>query len=317
MLAEPCQDRGAQASADVEVQGLLNRDGLPPETSRRSRMLASRLTRLVAVTALVVVAGIAVGAASRPHSVELSLATPQLGEVAVLVVLVLAGAIGLLIGSNPSPIWVMDPNRAISVKAKGSRLPWGVRAVMTLLALMVVVFLVTSARTFSGDRSQPLNLPAAVPIAASNSTSVTGGGVYLVLASVVVAVTCGLVAAVLFREKTAEAVVATRGEAAVAILDEGLGAMLAEHDPRKAVIAAYVAMERAMARKGWPRRPHEAPTEHLARVLGVAPARARDLDQLVDTYEFARFSEHDVTPAMRDNAVDSVRRLRADLEETV
>lgn len=296
---------------------MLNRDGLPPETSRRRRVHASRLTRLVAVGTLVVVAGIAVGAASRPHSVELSLATPQLGEVAVLIVLVLAGAIGLIIGSNPSPIWVMDPNRATSVKTKRSRLAWGVRAVITLLTLMVVVFLVTSARTFSDDRSQPLNLPAVVPITASNSGSGTGGGVGLVLACVVVAVTCGLVAAVLFREKRPEPVMSTRGEAAVAILDEGLGAMLAEHDPRKAVIAAYVAMERAMARKGWARRPHEAPTEHLARVLGVAPARAEDLDQLVDTYEFARFSEHDVTPAMRDNAVDSVRRLRADLEETV
>ena len=72
-----------------------------------------------------------------------------------------------------------------------------------------------------------------------------------------------------------------------------------------------------MARKGWARRAHEAPTEHLARVLGVAPAGARDLDELVDLYEFARFSEHVVTPAMRDTAVDAVRRLRADLEETV
>jgi hypothetical protein len=69
---------------------LLNRDGLPPETSRRRRVHASRLTRLVAVATLVVVAGIAIDAASRPHSVELSLATPQLGEVAVLIVLVLA-----------------------------------------------------------------------------------------------------------------------------------------------------------------------------------------------------------------------------------
>jgi hypothetical protein len=278
---------------------------------------ASRLTRLVAVAALVVVAGIAIGAASRPHSVELSLATPQLGEVAVLVALVLAGAIGLIIGSNPSPIWVMDPNRATSVKVNRSRLTWGVRAVITLLGLMVVVFLVTSARTFSDDRSRPLNPPAVVPIADSNSASGAGGGVNLVLACVVVAVTCGLVAAVLFREKRPEPVISTRHDAAVQILDEGLGAMLAEHDPRKAVIAAYVAMERAMARKGWARRPHEAPTEHLARVLGVAPARAQDLDQLVDAYEFARFSEHEVTPAMRDTAVGSVRRLRADLEETV
>ena len=279
-------------------------------------MHASRVPRLIAVTTLVVVAGIAVGAASRPHSVEFSLAAPQLGEVATLVVLVLAGATGLVVGSNRSPIWVLDPNRATSAKDKGARMPWGVRAVLTLLPLMVLVFLVAAARTFSGGRSQPLNLPAAGPIAVSNSASGTGGDAGLVLACVVVALTCGLLAAVLFRGKRPEAMIATRGEAAMAILDEGLVALLAEHDPRKAVIAAYVAMERAMARKGWARRPHEAPTEHLARVLGVAPARAQDLDELVDMYQFARFSEHPVTPAIRDTAVDSVRRLRADLQET-
>jgi len=123
----------APASAYVEVLRLLNRDGLPPGASRRSRMHASRVPRLIAVATLVVVAGIAVGAASRPHSVEFSLAAPQLGEVATLVVLVLAGATGLVVGSNRSPIWVLDPNRATSAKDKGARMPWGVRAVLTLL----------------------------------------------------------------------------------------------------------------------------------------------------------------------------------------
>ena len=278
-------------------------------------MHASRVPRLIAVATLVVVAGIAVGAASRPHSVELSLAAPQLGEVAVLVVLVLAGATGLIVGSNLSQIWVLDPTRATSANKK-SRMPWAVRVILTLLPLMVLALLATSVRNLSDDRNQPLSLPAAGPIAASNSAAGTEGDAGLVLACIVVAVTCGLVAAVLFRGKTSEAMIATPREAAIAILDEGLGALLAEHDPRKAVIAAYVAMERAMARKGWARRPHEAPTEYLARVLGVAPARAHDLDELVDMYQFARFSEHAVTPVMRDTAVDSVRRLRADLQET-
>ena len=295
---------------------MLNRDDLPPKMSKQGRH-ASRIPRLIAVAALVVVAGIAVGAASRPHSVVLSLATPQLGDVAVVVVLVLAGAMGLIIGSNLFPIWVVDPNRAGAAKSKRSRLPWWVRAVFVLLSIMVLVFLVTSARTFSNDKSQPLNLPLVGPIATHNTVSGSGAEVGLVLACVVVAVICALFAAVLFRGKRPETMTSTRQEAAMAILDEGLGALLAEHDPRKAVIAAYVAMERAMARKGWARRAHEAPTEHLARVLGVAPAGARDLDELVDLYEFARFSEHVVTPAMRDTAVDAVRRLRADLEETV
>jgi hypothetical protein len=121
---------------------------------------------------------------------------------------------------------------------------------------------------------------------------------------------------VLFRSRPPAARLETpHTESVVAILDEGLDALLAERDPRKAVISAYVAMERAMARRGWARRPHEAPTEYLTRVLNVAPSRARDLDGLVNLYEFARFSEHTVTAAMREDAVGSVRRLRAELEE--
>ena len=298
MLAESSQRcrSGAPAAGSGPGAGfcgaedlrLLNQDGIPPGTPRRSRMRASRVSRLIAVATLVVVAGIAVGAASRPHSIELSLAAPQLGEVAVLVVLVLAGAIGLIVGSNLSSIWVLHPNRGTSAKEKKSRIPWAVRLVLTLLPLMALAFVAASARNLSADRNQPLDHPGPGPIAASSSTPWTGGDGGLVLACVVVAVTCGLVAAILFRGKTSDAVIATRGEAAIEILDEGLGALLAEHDPRKAVIAAYVAMERAMARKGWARRPHEAPTEYLARVLGVAPARAHDLDELIDMYEFAR-----------------------------
>lgn len=280
-------------------------------------MQSSRIPRLIAVATLVVVAGIAVGAASRPHSVEFSLATPQLGELAVLVALVLAGAIGLMIGWNRVPIWVLEPGLPPTAKRQRSRMPWWLQVILTLASLMLLVFVIASARNLSDDRSQPLNIPAARPIVDANPAGPAGGAADLVVACVVVAITCGLVAAVLFRGKTPETATAAPQEAVIAILDEGLGALLAEHDPRKAVIAAYVAMERAMARQGWARRPHEAPTEHLARVLGVAPARAQDLDELVDMYEFARFSEHPVTPAMRDTAVDSVRRLRADLQETV
>ena len=127
-----------------------------------------------------------------------------------------------------------------------------------------------------------------------------------------------LVAAFLFRKpRIAEEVPSGHGHTAVEILDEGLGALLAERDPRRAVIGAYVAMERAMARQGWARRPHEAPTEYLAHVLGVAPSRAGDLDELVGLYEFARFSEHTVTDGMRESAVAVVRRLRMDLQEPV
>ena len=277
-------------------------------------MHASRVLRLLAIAILVVVAAIAIGAASRPHSVELSLSSPQLGEVAVLAVLVLAGAMGLLLGSSLNSIWGLAGAEAPR-QGRRSRLPWGVQVVISLVPFMVIVFLIAAAIHRSTAGLQPQGMLPVQPVAATDSAT---GGADLMLACAGVALAGFLVAAVLFeRTRPVRLVRTVPQDSVAAILDEGLGALLAEHDPRKAVIAAYVAMERSMARRGWARRPHEAPTEYLARVLGVAPSRAQDLDELVNLYEFARFSEHTVTPAMRDAAVDSVRRLRADLREPV
>lgn len=309
----PCQT--ARPMLGRRLRGLLRGDDRPEGASKRSRTLASRALRLIAIAALVVVAAIAVGAASRPHSVELSLSAPQVGELAVLVALVLAASFGLIMGSNPFRFSVSLPDRELLAKEPKSQLPRGVRAVLILMPLITLAFVLAAAVQLGNGKRLQLNLPGVAPVVASNSAAESGAS--LVLACVVVALVASLVAAVLFRGARPVGTVQAHSskDDVEAILDEGLGALLAEMDPRKAVIRAYVAMERAMARKGWARRPHEAPTEYLARVLGVAPSRAQDLDELVNLYEFARFSEHIVTPAMRDAAVDSVRRLRAELQE--
>jgi hypothetical protein len=51
-----------------------------------------------------------------------------------------------------------------------------------------------------------------------------------------------------------------------ALVDETLDDLRAEPDPRRAVIAAYARMERALAAYELPRRPFEAPLEYLERV---------------------------------------------------
>jgi hypothetical protein len=301
--------------ATAEVLTMLSQDGRRDAPSTRGRMAASRFLRLAAIAVLVLVASVAVGAASRPHSVELSLSTPDLGEFAVLALLALAGALGLSLGTQLFPVWLLNPNRPPSVVAKGQRLPAIVRVFLTLIPMMVIAFFLAATRRLSGGSDGPAAHPGALPVVPPDSNSAQATDVFLLVATLVVAVTAFLVAAFLFRRPGPEPVATESRESVVEILDEGLGALLAEHDPRKAVIAAYVAMERAMARKGWARHPHEAPTEYLAHVLGVAPGRAGDLDELVRLYELARFSEHTVTASMRDAAVDAVRRLRVDLQE--
>lgn len=305
-----------QTPAQAEALSLLRRDGPREGVPGRSGAYFSRVLRLVAVATLVVVAAVVIGAASRPHSVELSLSAPQRGEMAVLALLVFCAVVGLLTGSNLTALWVVPPAQEIAQQGKKSRLPWGVRLVLALLPFLVLAFLIVAARRLAGADRQPPGLSPIGPVVADGSGAT--GDASLLLACLVVALAGFLVTAVLLRRPRPAVLVPTAPrESIAAILDEGLGALLAEHDPRKAVIAAYVAMERAMARRGLARRPHEAPTEYLARVLGVAPGSAQDLDELVGLYEFARFSEHTVTLAMRDAAVDSVRRLRAELAEPV
>ena len=291
---------------------LLSRDGRLAGAPKRASGNAGRVIRLAAIAIVVVVAGLVIGAASRPHSVEFSFSAPQLGGIAVLAVLVLAAAVGLLIGANPSAVGQLPPPD-MPQPGRKSRLPWEVRLLLVLVPIMVVAFALASAKRASDEGRQPPGVAPGQTVAVPDVAS--SGGAELVLVAVAVGLAGFLVAAVLLKRPAATATVRPVSEApAAAILDEGLDALLAEADPRAAVIGSYVAMERAMARKGLARRPHEAPTEHLRRVLGIAPGRAEDLEELVDLYELARFSEHSVTSAMRDAAVDSVKRLRAELQ---
>ncbi len=96
---------------------------------------------------------------------------------------------------------------------------------------------------------------------------------------------------------------------------ESLDVVLAEPDPRAAVMKAYLHMEAVLARAGVARHPWEAPFEYLDRVfesLGAPTAVAATLTEL---YERAKFSQHPVGPEMREAAIAALRSLSAELEE--
>ena len=97
------------------------------------------------------------------------------------------------------------------------------------------------------------------------------------------------------------------------VLDETLDDLLAETDPRRAVIAAYARMERAFAAHGVPRRQFEAPHEYLGRVLAEATGGGRGAARLTALFERARFSSHEVDSAMKNEAIDAIQALQAEL----
>jgi hypothetical protein len=99
-----------------------------------------------------------------------------------------------------------------------------------------------------------------------------------------------------------------------AVLDDAIDDVLGEADPRRAVIAAWARLERVLAGHGVPRRDAEAPFEYAARAGTELDARLGVeggwLERLAGLFEWARFSTHDVTPSMREEALGGLVAVR-------
>jgi len=105
----------------------------------------------------------------------------------------------------------------------------------------------------------------------------------------------------------------TAPETVAAALDESLDDLRSDPDLRRAIVAAYARMEKALAAVGMPRDPAEAPREYLERVLLSLDASAGAVRSLTDLFEWARFSHHEPEPSMRDEAVDALVAVRDEL----
>ncbi len=95
-----------------------------------------------------------------------------------------------------------------------------------------------------------------------------------------------------------------------AVLDDAIQDVLAEDDPRRAVIKAWARLERLLARYGLGRRDSEAPLEYAARAREGLGIDGISLERLADLFEWARFSVNEVTPAMRQEALDGLLAVR-------
>jgi hypothetical protein len=102
-------------------------------------------------------------------------------------------------------------------------------------------------------------------------------------------------------------------EAVAQILGETLDDLYNERDPRRAVIAAYARMERTLAAHGLARRTSETPLEYLERALEELSASASSASRLTRLFEWARFSDHVVEPGMKEEAIEALEAVRAEL----
>jgi hypothetical protein len=98
------------------------------------------------------------------------------------------------------------------------------------------------------------------------------------------------------------------------VLADSLDDLRAERDPRKAVIRAYARMEETFAAYGVPREEHETPLEYVARVLDSLRVSSFAVRRLVQLFERAKFSPHTIESSMKDDAIEALAGLRAELE---
>lgn len=96
-------------------------------------------------------------------------------------------------------------------------------------------------------------------------------------------------------------------------LSDVLRAMLADPDPRTAVIGAYAQLLAALAAAGAPRRPEEGPHEHLWRSLGPLGIRRGPLHRLAELFVQARFTPRPVTAEHREAAIAALADALGDL----
>jgi hypothetical protein len=102
-------------------------------------------------------------------------------------------------------------------------------------------------------------------------------------------------------------------EVLAAALDESLDDLRSDPDLRRAIIAAYARMETALAVAGIPREPAETPLDYVERALLSLDGSASAIRRLTDLFEWARFSQHEPEPPMRDEAVDALVAVRDEL----
>ena len=90
-----------------------------------------------------------------------------------------------------------------------------------------------------------------------------------------------------------------------------------EPDPRRAVVAAYVAMTHAAGEAGVVRKIDETPSEFLERLLGAAGASGDAVGHLTAVFELARYTSRPVGESVRSSAIAALHRVRTELGAAV
>jgi membrane protease YdiL (CAAX protease family) len=281
-------------------------------------MSERRSWRVLAIGGLLGLVGIVAVAAAgrgpgvgeaRPSADPPTLVADYIGTISLLVIP--AGAVLI--------VWMTFMRKSIEAQTGVKRRSGYV--VFAIIAIVLAAFLFAATHFGWSPKGQSVN-PRRNPIGGIMKKPPEATNPYnphfqwlpvLVLGSLLVGV-AGSTVVLLLRRKRHGLPPVTVAVALSQALGETLDDLRAEPDPRKAVIGAYARMERALAARGVPREAFEAPLEYLARILDVVHASAHSVRRLTQLFERARFSPHEIDAGMKDDAIDALSGLRAELE---
>ena len=277
------------------------------------------------ITAGLVVAIVVVAMASRePLSGSTPIDARAAGAPTAALFMLLVGIGVVMLGALVAMAWSGrrrkdDPPEPVPTRIE---VPWIWKLVTALLPLLLGAALVTAA--VLGARSAGSAVRArgvAVGRTPLEDRSARGTAVgftvpgwlpWTLLGIVAAAVAAGGIALWLRRERgSAEA---SERNATGAALEAAAAALGSERDPRRAVIAAYAAMQRTLGEHGVVRSPAEAPREYLHRLLVASRATEREATTLTDLFEEARYSSHAIPEPVRDVALSALRSLQGRLD---
>jgi hypothetical protein len=190
---------------------------------------------------------------------------------------------------------------------------------LVLLALLaaLVVYLLTHLHHVHQHGSWPLapvrahsaHPASPLPKAPDRSVHFEWPVVWIALALAFLAVAVFVV----LRRRGAEEIEAEEPNVAddvAASIGDAIDDLEREGDPRRAVIAAYARMEGVLGRHGLRRRPSDTPIEYLRRVLLELTTSGGAVERLTSLFERAKFSDHEVTLAMKGDAIAALRGIR-------
>jgi len=244
------------------------------------------------------------------------LGPPVLRALVILLAICQITVIGLI-------VWALWPNgdRPRTIRSREGR--WAVAAASFLQVAAAVILLWVYIHVRDRIHGTPFaagigalvgNPGAPVP---ASARGLPAGGEWLTSLIVVAALAAAVVVLVRssdFGRRRRSSLVRLAGELQLAV-EEGLEELEAEADARRAVIAAYARMQRALARGGLPRAAHETALEYLARALTLLSTSEPSVRRLTDLFQVARFSEHAIDAQMKAEAVAALKQIRADLAE--